>query len=69
MNLEVFGYVCLGIAGAAWLLVMVTGLIGAFPFGFVGAVALFGIGALFAKVVRERRANEEDDYYSRNVER
>ena len=37
-----------------------------------GLLGLAGIGAiaiLFAKVVRDRSANTEDDYYSKNVEK
>jgi len=69
MDLETFGYVCLGIVRAVWLVVLVIGAIQVFPFGLIGVVALVGFGALLTKVVRERRANAEDDRYAENVEK
>jgi hypothetical protein len=69
MDLETFGYICLGIVGAAWLVALIAGVIEVLPFGLLGVVALLGFAALLVKVVRERRANEEDDYYAKNVKR
>jgi hypothetical protein len=69
MDLETFGYICLGIVGTTWLAALVIGAIQVFPFGMVGIVALAGFAALLTKVVRERRGNAEDDHYSENVER
>jgi len=69
MDLEIFGYVCLGIVGAFWLGALVIGAIQVFPFGMIGFVALAGFAALLTKVVRERRANPEDDHYAESVER
>jgi hypothetical protein len=69
MDLEKVGYVCLALVAVAWLTALFVGLVAAFPFGLIGLVALVGIGALLAKVVRERRASVEDDYYTKNVER
>ena len=48
---------------------MVAGMIAAFPWGLIGLVALLGVGLLFAKVLQDRLANKEDDYYSKNVEK
>lgn len=44
-------------------------MIAAFPVGIIGFIAIIGIGLLFAKVVQERLANKEDDYYSKNIEK
>jgi hypothetical protein len=41
----------------------------AWPWGIVGFLVLAGIGLLFAKVVKERLENEEDDYYSKNIDK
>jgi hypothetical protein len=32
-------------------------------------IAIAGIGLLLIKVIRERVANTEDDYYSKNVDK
>ena len=45
-----------------WLLAIITGMIVAFPFGLIGLFGLFAMGLLFAKVLKERMENKEDDY-------
>jgi len=67
--MEYLGYVLLGIVGVVWLVVILYGIVAAFPYGIIGFVALAGIGLLFAKVVKDRLENKEDDYYSNNVEK
>tara|TARA_X000000950_G_scaffold279774_2_gene373104 strand:+ start:2023 stop:2256 length:234 start_codon:yes stop_codon:yes gene_type:complete len=37
--------------------------------GYSWLLGLMGIGLILIRLVRERLANKEDDYYSRNVER
>jgi hypothetical protein len=69
MNLEIFGYVCLGIVGVAWLTLLTASALEALPVGGLAVVALLGFATLLLKVVRERSANDEDDYYVRNVRR
>ena len=44
------------------------GLIAALPYGLIGLVAIIGLGFLFAKVIKDRLENKEDDHYSDNVE-
>lgn len=65
---EKIGYACLAVVAACYLGVMVlVGVqVGGFG-GLVGLLALLGIGVLLIKVIKERRANAEDDYYERNV--
>ena len=67
--MEKAGYILLLIVVLIWLLAMILGMVAALPYGIIGLAAIVGIGLLFAKVVRERLASKEDDYYSENVER
>ncbi|MCB1741799.1 MAG: hypothetical protein KDK91_15600 [Gammaproteobacteria bacterium] len=66
---EKIGYACLGAVVVAYIMAMLIGLIVFLPFGLLGLLALLGIGVLLLKVIRERLANKEDDYYARNVKR
>lgn len=68
-NLEKLGYVCLGVVAVCYAVAMLVGMLAAFPFGIIGLIAIVGIGALLMKVIRERRRNSEDDYYSKTVEK
>jgi hypothetical protein len=67
--MENIGYFFLAVVAGCWLVAMVAGAIAAFPVGIIGLVAIVGIGFLFAKVVKDRLANKEDDHYSRTVEK
>lgn len=58
----------LGVA-VLWLIAMLVGMIAAFPLGLIGLVVIVAVGLLFIKVLRERLANKEDDYYANNVDR
>jgi hypothetical protein len=66
---EKIGYVCLGFVALVYVVAMLVGVIAVFPFGLILLVAIVGIGVLLIKVVKERLANKEDDYYSDNVEK
>ncbi len=67
--MERIGYVLLSIVAASWIIAMLTGMVVAFPFGLIGFVAILGIGFLFAKVVKNRIENKEDNYYSERVDK
>lgn len=67
--MENLGYVFLGLVAAVWLVVVLIGMVAAFPYGIIGFIALGGVGLLFAKVVKDRMESEEDDYYSKNVDK
>lgn len=67
--MEYLGYILLAIVAVVWFIVVLIGIVAAFPYGLIGFVALGGIGLLFAKVVKDRLESEEDDYYSKNVEK
>ena len=67
--MENIGYILLAIVAVCWLVAMVAGMIATFPVGIIGLVAIIGIGFLFAKVIKDRLANKEDDHYSKTVEK
>jgi len=66
--MEKIGYFLIGSVALLWIIGMVAGLIVAFPYGIIGLVVLAGFGLLFAKVLKERLASKEDDYYSKNIQ-
>ena len=67
--MEIIGYILLGIATVCWIIAVIIGVVVAFPVGFVGLIAIIGIGFLFAKVIQDRLNNKEDDYYSDTIEK
>lgn len=67
--MEKLGYILLSIVAGIWLVGMVAGMIAIFPVGLVGLLAIAGFGLLFAKVLKERLASKEDDYYSKTIEK
>lgn len=66
---EKIGYACLAVVVGCYVAAMLVGIIAAFPFGLIALFGLIGVGVLLVKVVKERLANREDDYYSKNVEK
>jgi hypothetical protein len=66
--MEYIGYVFLVIVALIWIIALFIGLIAAFPYGIIGLIAIIGLGFLFAKVIKDRLENKEDDHYSDNVE-
>ncbi len=67
--MEKTAYALLLAVAVLWLIAMLVGMIAAFPFGLIGLVVIVAVGLLFIKVLRERLANKEDDYYANNVDR
>ncbi len=67
--MEKVGYALLMAALIAWVVLIIAGLIDSMPEGVIGLAAIFGIGVLFVKVLRDRLRNKEDDYYSKNVKK
>ncbi len=66
--MEKLGYLLIGSVALLWIIGMIAGMIAIFPWGVVGLAVLAGFGLLFAKVLKERLASREDDYYSENVQ-
>jgi len=67
--MEKIGYILLGIATVCWIIAIIIGVIVAFPVGLIGLIAIIGIGFLFARVVKDRLENKEDDHYSNTVDK
>jgi hypothetical protein len=66
--MEYLGYGLLAIVAIAWLTVVITGLIIAWPWGIIGLIGILGLGILLIKVLQDRLNNKEDDHYSDNVD-
>lgn len=67
--MERAAYIVLGIVAFCWILAMVAGFIILFPMGLIGLLVILGFGLILIKVLKERLANKEDDYYDKNVEK
>jgi len=67
--MENLGYFLLAIVLICWIIVVAISLVTAWPWGIVGFIGIAGIGLLFAKVVKDRLENKEDDHYSENVQK
>lgn len=67
--MEKVAYGILILLAIIWIGAILVGLITAMPFGLLGLFGLLACGLLFVKVVRDRLASKEDDYYAKNVEK
>lgn len=67
--MEYLGYILLGIVAVCWVIAIIIGIIVAFPVGIIGIIAILGIVLLFAKVVKDRLENKEDDHYSETIDK
>ncbi len=67
--MEIIGYILLSFAAICWIVAIIIGVIVAFPIGLIGLVTIIGISLLFAKVVKDRLENKEDDHYSNTVDK
>jgi len=65
--MEKIGYILLSVVAFCWIIAIFIGVVVAFPVGLIGLIAIIGIGLLFAKVIKDRLKNKEDDHYSKNV--
>ena len=67
--METIGYILLGIVAVIWIIAVIIGVIVAFPFGLIGLLAILGFGFLFARVIKDRMENKEDDHYSKTIDK
>jgi len=65
--LVIAGYSLLIAAFIGYLVIIVIGLVDVLPEGVVGLLAITGFGLLLIKAIKDRLANKEDNYYSKNV--
>ena len=68
MKLDTIALALVAIFAVLWLVTFVTGLLAAIPFGVIGLIPVAIVLALLIEVIRQRRANTEDDYYDKNVD-
>lgn len=67
--MEKTGYILLSIAALCCITAMIAGMIIAFPFGIIGLAIITAVGLLFIKVLKDKKKNKEDDYYSKNIKK
>ncbi|MCF7885133.1 MAG: hypothetical protein K9M80_01440 [Candidatus Marinimicrobia bacterium] len=67
--MEKLAYALLIIITISWVVAILVGIISAFPAGLIGLLGIIAFGLLFIKVLKERLENEEDNYYSKNVDK
>jgi hypothetical protein len=65
--MEKIAYVILLVIAVLWIIAVIIGFVAIFPAGIIGLILVIAIGLLFIKVLKERFANKEDDYYDKNV--
>lgn len=65
--MEKIAYIVLGITALTWLVLLIVGLISAFPLGITGLVAIVGLGLLFIKALGDRLKSVKTDQYSKEV--
>lgn len=68
MKLEQIALVVVILYGLLWVGGVLTGLILAVPFGFIGLIPVAIFGGLLIAVIVQRLNNREDDYYDKNVD-
>lgn len=68
-KMEYIGYILLALVLVCWIIAVAISLVAAWPWGLIGFIGIAGIGFLFAKVIKDRMGNKEDDYYSKNVKK
>ena len=64
-----YAAILFSIIALAYLVLIIFGLVQAWPWGIIGLVILANLVILFALVIRNRIGNKEDDYYSKNVDK
>lgn len=69
MKLETIALVLVLVLGTIWAGVMLTGLVATLPYGLPILLIVAVVAYLLVRVVLERVASKEDDYYEKNVKR
>ena len=69
MKLDTIALALAVIFAILWLATLTTGLLASIPFGVLGLVPVAIVLALLVEIIRQRRANKEDDYYSKNIDK
>lgn len=69
MPLDKLALICVVVVAVIWCSVMLAGVVATLPYGLPALVVLLVVGYFIYRVVRDRLANAEDDYYEENVKR
>ncbi len=67
MSLDRIALICALIVIGFWLLGLFAGVFATLPYGLPVLVLLAVVGYVVYRVIRERLANAEDDYYEKNI--
>ena len=67
--MEKIGFFLIGAVVLLWIVGMIAGLVALWPYGLPILIGLTGVGFLLAKAIKDRLTSEEDNYYSKNVEK
>jgi len=65
--MEKTAYVILALVAVGWIVVMIAGMIAAFPMGLIGLAVILALGLLFVKAFKDRASQAGEDRYSRDV--
>ncbi len=69
MRLDAIALAIVVVFGLLWLILVVTGILAAVPFGVLGLIPVAIVVGLLIVVIHQRLNNAEDDYYDKNVDR
>ena len=64
-----FAAILFSLLAVVYIGIIIAGLVAAWPWGIAGLAVLFSFVFLFGWVVKDRIENEEDKYYSENVDK
>lgn len=67
--MEKTGLGLLAIVAIIYIIFLIVASVLAFPAGLISLLVIGACGLLFLQVLKDRLSNEEDDYYSKNVEK
>lgn len=69
MKLDTIVLILVCVLAALWLLVLLAGLIAAWPVGLIGLAVIAIPGYVLHRVIADRLRNREDDHYEKTVDR
>ncbi|MEM9028221.1 MAG: hypothetical protein AAGC70_07620 [Pseudomonadota bacterium] len=67
MSLDRLALIIILIPAAVWIVVMLAGVIAAWPYGIPVLIAFAVVAYIFMRIVAQRLSSREDDYYEKNI--
>lgn len=67
--MKTLGYLFISLSIIGYLGLLVFGLIQALPFGLIGLSFLLGLAILLVKILKDKRGDHEDEYYTKNIDK